>query len=145
MLHRKTLIVGVVYCPKGINNESYNFLTNIFQALSTNNKDCVIMGDFNCNIINKYDPSTHDFLSLTTSNSFHPLHYLPTRVNEKSASTLYILFYFLFYFFFMAWLRERRLRRGSSTSPAGTHVADKADAGEACPVAVVAGEGLVWD
>ena len=46
---------------------------------------------------------------------------------------------------FMAWLRERRLRRGSSTSPAGTLVADKADAGEACPVAVVAGEGLVWD
>ena len=44
----------------------------------------------------------------------------------------------------MAWLRERRLRRGSSTSPAGTLVADKADAGEACPVAVVAGEGLVW-
>ena len=30
MLHRKTLIVGVVYCPKGINNESYNFLTNTF-------------------------------------------------------------------------------------------------------------------
>ena len=45
----------------------------------------------------------------------------------------------------MAWLRKRRLRRGSSTSPAGTLVADKADAGEACPVAVVAGEGLVWD
>ena len=33
-----------------------------------------------------------DFLSLTTSNSFHPLHYLPTRVNEKSASTLDIIF-----------------------------------------------------
>ena len=46
---------------------------------------------------------------------------------------------------FMAWLRERRLRKGSSTSPAGTLVADKADAGEACPVAVVAGEGLDWD
>ena len=30
MSHRKTLIVGVVYCPKGITNESYNFLTNIF-------------------------------------------------------------------------------------------------------------------
>ena len=45
----------------------------------------------------------------------------------------------------MAWLRERRLRRGTSTSPAGTLVADKADAGEACPVAVVAGEGLVLD
>ena len=49
------------------------------------------------------------------------------------------------YIYLMAWLRERRLRRGSSTSPAGTLVADKADAGEACPVAVVAGEGLVWD
>ena len=92
MLHRKTLIVGVVYCPKGITNESYNFLTNIFQALSNNNKDCVIMGDFNCNIIHKYDPSTHDFFSLTTSNSFHPLHYLPTRVNEKCASALDIIF-----------------------------------------------------
>ena len=45
----------------------------------------------------------------------------------------------------MAWLRERRLRRGSSTSLAGTLVTDKADAGEACPVAVVAGDGLVWD
>ena len=45
----------------------------------------------------------------------------------------------------MAWLRERRLKRGSSTWPAGTLVADKTDAGEACPVAVVAGEGLVWD
>ena len=42
----------------------------------------------------------------------------------------------------MAWLRERRLRRGSSTSPAGTLMADKADKGEACPVAVDAGEGL---
>ena len=91
MLHKKTLIIGVVYCPKGINNESYNLLTNIFQTLS-NNKDCVIMGDFNCNTFNKYDPSTHDFLSLTTSNSFHPLNYLPTRVNEKSASTLDIIF-----------------------------------------------------
>ena len=82
----------MVYCPKGINNENYNFLTNIFQTWSNNNKDCVIMGDFNCNTINKYDPSTHDFLSLATSNSFHPLHYLPTRGNEKSASTLDIIF-----------------------------------------------------
>ena len=92
MLHKKTLIVGVVFCPKGINNESYYFLTNIFQTLSNNYKDCVSMGDFNCTTINKYDPSTHDFLSLTTSNSFHPLHYLPTRVNEKSASTLDMIF-----------------------------------------------------
>ena len=38
-----------------------------------------------------------------------------------------------------------KIKKGSSTSPAGTLVADKADAGEACPVAVVAGEGLVWD
>ena len=59
---------------------------------SNNNKDCVIMGNFNCNTINKYDPSTHDFLSLATFNSFHPLHYLPTRVYEKSASTLDIIF-----------------------------------------------------
>ena len=51
------------------------------------------MGDFNCNTINKYDPyPIHDFLSITTSNSFYPLHYLPTRVNGKSASTLYIIF-----------------------------------------------------
>ena len=48
------------------------------------------MGDFNCNTINKYDPSTNDFLS--ACNSFHPLHYLPTRVNLKSASTLDIIF-----------------------------------------------------
>ena len=74
MLHKKTLIVGVAYCPKGINYESYNFLPNIFQTLSINNKNCVIMANFNCNTINKYDPSTHDFLSLTTSNSFHKLH-----------------------------------------------------------------------
>ena len=58
---------------------------------------------------------------------------------------LRIYSHIIIYSSFMAWLRERRLRRGSSTSPAGTHVADKADAGEACPVAVVAGEGLVWD
>ena len=50
------------------------------------------MGDNNCHTINKYEPSTHDFLSLTTSNSCHPFHYLPTRVNEKSASTLDIIF-----------------------------------------------------
>ena len=47
MLHKKTLIVGVVFCPKGINNESYDFLTNIFQALSNNDDDCVIIGYFN--------------------------------------------------------------------------------------------------
>ena len=92
MLHKKAFIVCVAFCPKGINNEGYNFLTNIFQTLSNNNKDYVIMGDLNCNTLNKYDPSTHDFLSLTTSNSFHPLHYLPTRVNEKSASTLDVIF-----------------------------------------------------
>ena len=74
MLHKDTLIVGVICCPKGINNESHNFLTNIFQTLSNSNKDCVIMGDLNCNTINKYDPSTHDFLSLSTSNSLNPLH-----------------------------------------------------------------------
>ena len=82
----------MVYCPRGINDESYNFLTNIFQTLSNNNKDCVIMGDFNCNTINKYEPSAHDFLSLTIFNSFHPYHYLPTRVNEKSASALDVIF-----------------------------------------------------
>ena len=53
------------------------------------------MVDFSCNTINKYDPSTHDFLSSTTSNTFHPLHYLPTRVNEKSASTLDIIFTYI--------------------------------------------------
>ena len=90
MLCKKTLIVGVVCCPKCINNESYNFLANLFQTLSNNIKDYVIMGDFNCNTINKYDPSTNDFLS--ASNSFHPLHYLPTRVSLKSASTLDIIF-----------------------------------------------------
>ena len=71
-----------------------------------------------------------------------------TKQHEKLRSTKNLnnyIYIYIFIFIFMAWLRERRLRTGSSTSPAGTLVTDKADAGEACPVAVVAGEGLVWD
>ena len=62
---------------------------------------------------------------------------------HKSRNLIKKVFIQILIIIIMAWLRERRLRRGSSTSPAGTLVADKADAGEACPVAVVAGEGLV--
>lgn len=89
---RSHVIVGVIYCPTGINDASFEVMSALFSSLNRENKQCFLMGDFNCNLLNLDDNRSNQLLNLVQSYSFRPLHSLPTRVTSNSATLLDVIF-----------------------------------------------------
>ena len=87
--NKKNLIVGCLYRhpTSNISVDDFNNLhiSPILQIISTEKKQCVLMGDFNVDLM-KYD--SHDdsntFLNNLYSSSFTPYILQPTRLQSKS-------------------------------------------------------------
>ena len=83
------MVVGCIYRhPTSkiyIQDFNHDYIEPLLQKISSENKLCAIMGDFNIDIL-KCD--THDmnnaFLNSLTSNSFSPYVLQPTRLASKS-------------------------------------------------------------
>ena len=62
-----------------------NYLSQIFEIVSKERKQVLLLGDFNINLLNSTDHQpTNDFLDSLTSNSFIPYILHPTRITSHS-------------------------------------------------------------
>ena len=87
---QKNMIIGCVYNhPKHeVSDLTNNYIMSLLDKLSNENKDIMIMGDFNINLINyNDDKNTGNFLDTMFSQSFLPYIETPTRIT-RSTKTL---------------------------------------------------------
>ena len=87
--HKRNSIVGVIYRAHTEIDHFVNDTTNIFDKISSENKKCYIMGDFNIDLLkdDTHNP-THEYLDFIYSYSFIPSVYKPTRITEYSATII---------------------------------------------------------
>ena len=88
---QKNLIIGCVY--KHSKDEVKDFTNNhmipLLHKLSNENKDIVIMGDFNVNLINcNDDKNISNFLDTMLSHSFLPFITTPTRITRNTKTLI---------------------------------------------------------
>ena len=85
----KDSVVGVIYRPPNtpINRFCDTFFP-ILEKISTENRPCYIMGDFNINLLNDTKDGTHVFMNKLFLNGFYPHIDRPTRVTERSATLI---------------------------------------------------------
>ena len=94
MIHHN-LICGVIYRHPKSNIEAFlNSLNDVLDKINRENKYCVIMGDFNINLLNSEShPATDEFLS-NLGTYFFNLHILkPTRITHYSATLIDNIFF----------------------------------------------------
>ena len=83
-------LCGVIYRhPNGNISEFMEYLNFALDKTNRENKPCVIMGDFNLDLL-KYDshPETDNFLNAMLSNCFQPHILQPTRITDHSATLI---------------------------------------------------------
>ena len=87
---RKNLVVGTIYHPPSSDHNA--FLLEIQQLLSNpslQNKHCILMGDFNINLLKCDDDNfSQDFFDSLLSSSFIPLITRPTRLSSHSCTLI---------------------------------------------------------
>ena len=93
---QKNLIIGCVY--KHPNHEVKDFTNNhmmpLLDRLSNENKDIMIMGDFNVNILNcNDDRNTSNFLDAMLSHSFLSFITTPNRITRNTKTLIDNIFY----------------------------------------------------
>ena len=71
-----------------------NYITPLLDKLSTENKDIMIMGDFNINLITyNDDKNTGNFLDTMFSQSFLPYITTPTRITRNTKTLINNIYY----------------------------------------------------
>ena len=92
----KILIIGCVYKhPKHeVKYFTNNHMTPSLDKLSKENKDIMIMGDFNVNLINcNGDKNISNFLDTMFFHSFLPFITTPTRITRNTKTLIDNIFY----------------------------------------------------
>ena len=89
------IICGVVYRHPNSDLEAFMvFLNQVLDKISQENKFCVIMGDFNLNLLNyETHGGTDEFLNTMGSYFYHPEILQPTRITEHSATLIDNIFF----------------------------------------------------
>ena len=93
---QKNLIIGCVYKhPKHeVKDFTNNHMMPLLDKLSNENKDIMIMGDFNVNLINcNDDKNISNFLDTMLSHSFLPFITTPTRITRNTKTLIDNIFY----------------------------------------------------
>ena len=68
---------------------NHEYLTDILTKIKNENKNIILMGDFDVNLINYYkNRGTYEFLKQLFNHNFTPQITLPTRVTEKTATLI---------------------------------------------------------
>ena len=84
----RNINVGVIYRPPEKNVlEFCDELDQLLMTVSANNKLCVLLGDWNLDIM-KHDSSTAEFLDIMYSKMFFPLMTRPTRITSYTVTLL---------------------------------------------------------
>ena len=84
------IIVGVIYRhPTGNITTFTNYLKTIFNITNKENKQIIIMGDFNIDLLKFEDQNgTSDFIEIMLSNFLQPFIIQPTRITENGNYSL---------------------------------------------------------
>ena len=93
---QKNLIIGCVYKhPKHeVKDFTNNNMMSLLDKLSNENKDIMIMGDLNVNLINcNDDKNISNFLETMRSHSFLPFITNPTRITRNTKTLIDNIFY----------------------------------------------------
>lgn len=89
-MFKRQPIVGCIYKHLDLNiNEYIDYLKDLCYKISFENKDILLLGDFNINLLN-YDKHllTTEFLDLMYSNTLIPKINLPTRITTHSSTLI---------------------------------------------------------
>jgi hypothetical protein len=89
------LLCGVIYRHPQSDLEAFMvYLNQTLNIIGRENKYCMIMGDFNINLLN-YDShsSTDNFINTMGSHFFHPHILQPTRITDHSATLIDNIFF----------------------------------------------------
>ena len=90
----KGLLIGIFYRPpygsKYLRNDFDDELDNLLQSVITEAKECMIMGDFNCNYKKKNDCSS--LKSIFSMFNFKQMINKPTRIAQGSSTLIDLLF-----------------------------------------------------
>ena len=89
--NKQNQLIGTVYKHLSINASKFNheYLTDILTRIKNENKNIILMGDFNVSLINYYkNRGTYEFLEQLFNHKFTPKITLPTRITEKTAKLI---------------------------------------------------------
>ena len=84
---KSNIIVGVIYRHPSMDLADFNcnYLNDLLEKTSKEQKSIFLLGDFNFNLLNYNEHNeTNEFLDSLTSNSFIPLILQPTRITGHS-------------------------------------------------------------
>ena len=87
---KKTIVIGTDYTPPDINVNLFNeHLNDLLRKISNERKKCIIMADFNINLL-KIDThgQTTDFIHGMFASAFYPTISRPTRVVQQTATLI---------------------------------------------------------
>ena len=88
---KANIIVGVIYRHPCMSLKSFNseHLKPFLHKLGSENKQLILLGDFNVNLLNaKDEPESSAFLDTLGSNLILPQILLPTRITEDSQTLI---------------------------------------------------------
>ena len=84
---KSNIIVGVIYRHPSVDltNFNCNYLNQLLENISKEQKSIFLLGDFNVNLLNYNEHNqTNEFLDSLASNSFIPFILQPTRITSHS-------------------------------------------------------------
>ena len=88
----KSIFCGTVYRPPRQNKNSIdsfnNSLHHVLNNINKTKSKCIISRDFNFNLLDSVDHRTGAFVETMFSFNYYPLINKPTRITEKSSSTI---------------------------------------------------------
>ena len=90
-LQKSNIVIGCIYKHPNMDVLGFknNYLNQIFEILSKEQKQVFLLGDFNINLLNYNDhQTTNDFLDSLASNSFIPYILHPTRITSHSKTLI---------------------------------------------------------
>lgn len=84
------IIIGVIYRHPNSDTQSFlSYLNNVLQNINNENKYCMVLGDFNFNLLNFDSHSdTNEFLNILGSFFFSPHILQPTRITDHTATLI---------------------------------------------------------
>ena len=85
----QNFLVGVVYRHPNANIKDFiDHFNDTLQKINEKNINCVILGDFNINILQHRNESAASYINMLNSNGFFSLLNKPTRITDSSASLI---------------------------------------------------------
>ena len=89
------ILSAVMYRHPSFNPDSFlTYLEQCVEKVNKENKYCILMGDFNLNLLNSDShPKTEYFLNILMTNFFQPHILSPTRITHHTATSIDNIFF----------------------------------------------------